>query len=228
MITLKKAEKNNEDDLIVPLDDVQKNLPWDCYKYEKTANVKNIPPYLYNEYHIYIYSSIEEQHLYTDLFQIIRNCSNFDVIHIYINSPGGDICTLCSFASAIEESDAYVICHVDGDAFSAAFILAFMGDDVIISKFAQLMAHNSSIAVSPINTVILDKYIQNSRYAYRKLFEEYCCKVLTKEEIDAIINNGEELHFSAEECNNRLKKWEREHKEEPEDSDESGEIENNV
>lgn len=228
MINRKNAERNDEDNLIIPLEDGQKDLPWTCYKYEKVANVKNIPPYIYNEYHIYIYSTIEEQHLYTDLFQIIRNCSNFDIIHIYINSLGGDLCTLCSFSSVIEETEAYVICHVDGDAFSAAFILAFMGDEVKISKFSQLMAHNSSIGVSSINTAILDKYIQISRYSYRKLLEEYCYKVLTKEEIDAIINNGEELHFSAEECNNRLKKWESEHKEESEDSDENGEIENNV
>lgn len=213
MTSQKNSEKNSDSIIENLLDDSQKDLPWTCYKYEKTANIENVPPYPYDEYHIYIYSAIEEQHLYTDLFQTIRDCSSVDIIHIYINSPGGDICTLCSFSSAIEESDAYIVCHVDGDAFSAAFILAFMGDDVVISKFAQLMAHNSSIAVSPTNTVILDKYIQSSRYAYRKLFEEYCYKVLTKEEIDAIINNGEELHFSAEECNSRLKKWELEHKE---------------
>ena len=132
--------------------------PWAMYMSEKTGSVENYPEYSYIEFSLYIYDEIIDPIYYSEIFHLLRLAKPGDVMNIYINSPGGDINTLCSFAAALEETDAAIITHVDGSADSAAFVLAFMGDEIIFSEFSQLMTHNVSMSTSRMNMANLEKY----------------------------------------------------------------------
>ena len=208
--TLKKLASNKEPSKLAQETEDQTS-PWSVYHFESTGQLEDYPAYSYNEYHVYIYDVIKEPYYYNDVLEIFRNTVPGDIIHIYINSQGGDLDTLVSFSSAIDDTEALVICHVDGNAYSAAFILAFMGDDTEISQFASLMAHNSSVGCYLANSANLDKHLKNSKTIYRGMLERYCYMVLTPDEISGIVDRGEEFYFSAETIESRLDDWRKIH-----------------
>lgn len=64
-----------------------------------------------------------------------------DVIHLRINSPGGDVFDARAMATAIKESKAKVIAHIDGLAASAATYIAISASEVRMSDGAFFMIH---------------------------------------------------------------------------------------
>lgn len=65
------------------------------------------------------------------------------VIHLRINSPGGDVFAGRVIEQAIKETDAKVIAHVDGFAASAASYVALAADEVVISEGGFFMIHKA-------------------------------------------------------------------------------------
>lgn len=66
-----------------------------------------------------------------------------DVIHLRIDSPGGDVFAARSMMTAIAQHRATVIAHVDGLAASAATGICMACDEVEISQGAGFMIHNA-------------------------------------------------------------------------------------
>lgn len=66
-----------------------------------------------------------------------------DVIHLRIDSPGGDVFAARSMMTAIAQHQATVIAHVDGLAASAATGICMACDEVEISQGAGFMIHNA-------------------------------------------------------------------------------------
>lgn len=65
------------------------------------------------------------------------------VIHLRINSPGGDVFAGRVIEQAIRECSAKVIAHVDGYAASAASYVALAADEVVISQGGFFMIHKA-------------------------------------------------------------------------------------
>lgn len=77
------------------------------------------------------------------------------VIHLRINSPGGDVFAAQAMAQALREHPARVIAHIDGYAASAATEVAVAADDVIMAPGAMYMIHNAwTIAMGNKNDLI--------------------------------------------------------------------------
>lgn len=66
-----------------------------------------------------------------------------EVIHLRINSPGGDVFAARAMEQALREHKARVITHVDGFAASAASYLALAGDEVEIAAGGFFMIHKA-------------------------------------------------------------------------------------
>lgn len=66
-----------------------------------------------------------------------------DVIHLRINSPGGDVFAGKAIASALERHKAKVVAHVDGLAASAATAVAVACDEILMAPGAMFMIHNA-------------------------------------------------------------------------------------
>ncbi|MBC7154499.1 MAG: Clp protease ClpP [Rhodobacteraceae bacterium] len=75
----------------------------------------------------------------------VREVKQIDakVIHLRIDSPGGDVFMARSMKTALEQHPARVIAHVDGIAASAASYLMLAGDEIEIAKGAFVMIHNA-------------------------------------------------------------------------------------
>ena len=75
-----------------------------------------------------------------------------DVIHLRINSPGGDVFAGQAIAAALERHKAKVIAHVDGLAASAATAVAVACDEIRMADGAMFMIHNAwTIAIGDKN-----------------------------------------------------------------------------
>lgn len=64
-----------------------------------------------------------------------------EVIHLRINSPGGDVFAGRSMMTTIAQHSAKVIAHVDGLAASAASGICMACDEVEMSQGSQMMIH---------------------------------------------------------------------------------------
>ena len=65
------------------------------------------------------------------------------VIHLRINSPGGDVFAARAMEQAIREHGSKVIAHIDGYAASAASYVALAADEVVIAAGGFYMIHKA-------------------------------------------------------------------------------------
>lgn len=86
----------------------------------------------------YWYGGVSAQSFVKELLGITA-----DVIHLRINSPGGDVFAARAMEQAIRDQKAKVIAHVDGYAASCASWLALACDEVEISPGGFFMIHKS-------------------------------------------------------------------------------------
>ena len=66
----------------------------------------------------------------------------FDMIHIRMNSPGGNVFQGMSIVSAILSMNTPVCVHIDGIAASMAAVVAVAADRVCMMDFAKMMIHD--------------------------------------------------------------------------------------
>jgi len=66
-----------------------------------------------------------------------------DELHVYVNSPGGDVYDGVAIRNALRQHSARVVVHVDGLAASAASFIAVAGDEVVMGQHSELMIHDA-------------------------------------------------------------------------------------
>ena len=135
--------------------DETENFPWTMYV-SKNDNR--------NVYSLYLYDEIYDPQYYSKLFEIIRKLQENDALDIHLNSPGGSLTTLVAFVNVLQESDATVTMYIDGFAESAAAILAFTGDELVIrehlvSCFIIFILVESSFRIVAKSRLILNQCI---------------------------------------------------------------------
>lgn len=67
-----------------------------------------------------------------------------NVIHVHINSYGGDVFDGIAIHNQLKNHDAKIIIHVDGVAASAASLICMAGDEIIMNTGSMLMIHEAS------------------------------------------------------------------------------------
>lgn len=65
------------------------------------------------------------------------------VIHLRINSPGGDVFAARAIEQALREHPAKVVAHIDGYAASAASFVAMAADEIVMNEGAFFMIHKA-------------------------------------------------------------------------------------
>lgn len=106
-------------------------------KYEiANADGEEATVYLYDV--IDSYYGISAERFIKDLSAISAK-----VIHLRINSPGGDVFEAQAMMTGIKQHPARVIAHIDGLAASAASQIALAADEVEITQGAFYMIHRS-------------------------------------------------------------------------------------
>lgn len=104
-----------------------------------------------NEATVYLYDVIVSDQLTAEWFGGVApepfvkalNEITTPVIHLRINSPGGDVFAARVIEQALREHSAEIIVHIDGYAASAASIVAMAGDQIEIAQGGFVMIHNA-------------------------------------------------------------------------------------
>ena len=91
--------------------------------------------YLYDEIGFW---GIDAKQFVDDLQKI-----DADVIHLRINSPGGDVFAAKAMQTALMQHKAKIITHIDGIAASAASVIAMAGDEIEMVDGGFLMIHKA-------------------------------------------------------------------------------------
>jgi ATP-dependent protease ClpP protease subunit len=152
----------------------------------------------------YLSGEIDEPSKYTEWFNHMRHAGQNDVIKIYINSCGGDLWTALQFMRVIKECKAAVVASVEGACMSAATIIFLCADQYEVTPHSTFMFHNYSGGTIGKGGEMIDQMKHERRWS-AKLFEEIYEDFLTKDEIQAMLDN-KDLWFSAEQCVARLNK----------------------
>lgn len=66
-----------------------------------------------------------------------------DVIHLRVNSPGGDVFAAEAICQALREHSATVVAHIEGLAASAATAVCCAADEVVITPASKYMIHKT-------------------------------------------------------------------------------------
>lgn len=97
-----------------------------------------------DELTLYIYDVIDEfWGVNPEEFVRAVNESTASVIHVRINSPGGEIFGARAMQTALKQSAARVIAHIDGLAASSATFLPMGADEIRMAEGAFFMIHNA-------------------------------------------------------------------------------------
>jgi ATP-dependent Clp protease protease subunit len=100
-----------------------------------------------NEASIYLYDVIVSDDSWGGVSALTLakalNGIDAEVIHLRLDSPGGDVFASISMAQAMREHKAQIVVHVDGYAASAATQLLMAADKSVISKGGMVMIHKA-------------------------------------------------------------------------------------
>jgi ATP-dependent protease ClpP protease subunit len=136
--------------------------------------------------HTFYLGPIEEPSRYYEWFETIRSASPNDQIVININSPGGNYFTALQFRRVMQESDATVVCCIEGECHSAASIIFLSGDVFSVSEGSSMLCHDyNSVSVGKGSELI--KQIQHEKSSIDEFITEVYEHFMTPEEIKLVL-----------------------------------------
>ena len=136
----------------------------------------------------YLSGSIEEPSEYVAWFEIMRNAGENDVIQIHINSYGGDLFTAIQFLRAIADTQAHVICSVEGACMSAATMIFLCADTFEVSEHSMFMFHNYSSMTHGKGGEMYDNIVHErkwSEHLLKRIYDGF----LRADEIASLLDN---------------------------------------
>ena len=139
-------------------------------------------------YEFYISGQIAAPDTYIQWFDTIRHAKPDDTIKIYINSYGGDMFTGIQFMRVLSETEALVICSVEGACMSAATMIFLCADQFEVTPHSMFMFHNYSGGTFGKGGEMYGQ-IQHERKWSETLLKEIYDGFLTTEEIKSLLDN---------------------------------------
>ncbi len=152
----------------------------------------------------YLCGEIKSAEEYVEWFHILRAAGENDVIYIRINSEGGDLFAALQICRAMQESNATIVCSVEGICMSAATLIFLSGDRFELSDHTMFMFHNYSSGTIGKGGEMYDQ-ITHFRAWSEKLFNSFYKDFLTPDEIKSMLDN-KDIWLDAEEVAKRLEK----------------------
>jgi ATP-dependent protease ClpP protease subunit len=150
----------------------------------------------------YLSGAIQDAEEYIEWFDVIRNASATDTIRIYINSPGGDLFTTLQFLRVMAETEATIVCSVEGACMSAATMIFLHGHSQEVTPHSLFMFHNYSAGTFGKGGEMYDQ-LQFERTWSENFMTEVYQDFLTSEEISSMMHN-KDIWMGSEEVVRRL------------------------
>lgn len=149
-----------------------------------------------------ITTDFEAPDFYDELFQLLINLNEGDVVIYTINSNGGYLSGLTMLLEANATTEAHTVAHIVGSCHSCASMLALSCDEVIVGNYSEMLVHSvrfgvgGKIADNKAHVAHTDKYTE-------QIFRELYTGFLSEEEIVEVLS-GKEHFMLPEEIRDRL------------------------
>jgi ATP-dependent protease ClpP protease subunit len=156
------------------------------------------------DFHFYIHGEIADSGEFLDLLYSLQTASPEDTVNIHINSGGGYLDTAVEIINAMRSSAGEVITHAEGMVASAATLIFFSGDKLVVSPFCQFMLHDGSTGgYGKMNENLKSAQSGSERLALicKDVYKYY----FTDEEIDRILG-GQDYYLLAKELEERCER----------------------
>lgn len=153
------------------------------------VNKGTIRPKITSQIHeFYISGTIKEPSEYIEWFDTIRHARPEDTVKIYINSYGGDMFSGIQFMRVLAETEALVVCSVEGACMSAATMIFLCADQFEVTPHSMFMFHNYSGGTVGKGGEIYDQ-VRHERKWSERLLKEIYEGFLTDSEIQSLLDN---------------------------------------
>lgn len=139
-------------------------------------------------YEFYLSGVITEPEDYVEWFDTIRNATENDTVKIYINSQGGVVDTAIQFMRVLSETEAHVICSVEGSCMSAATMVFLCAQEFEITPFSLFMMHNYSGGMFGKGAELYDQAVFERKWSteyFRYIYKDF----LEEAEITSLLDN---------------------------------------
>lgn len=156
----------------------------------------------YNSYDIYLDEEIKDPTYYRQAFQILRSAQQGDFVRIYISSPGGNLNSAVIFKNSIEDCQADVIAVIEGEAYSAASLIALSCPGIEVKPYATMMCHSAAFGSGGIVQNVRDHVDFVGKHAEAVMYEVYE-DFLNKEELEDL-RRGREIWLDHLQIGERL------------------------
>lgn len=137
-----------------------------------------------------------------EMIDCIKSEKNAE-IEIYINSVGGYATELLSLLSIIDIARSYgikIITYNIGIAYSCGSILAVIGDQRYMYKYADNMCHLGQAVIDPTTIEQLDRGVKHIRQHFNNIVEIYAKHTkLSKKTLEKILED-DDYHMNANDC----------------------------
>ena len=155
-------------------------------------------------YEFYLSGAITEPEDYVEWFDTIRNATENDTVKIYINSQGGMVDTAIQFMRVLSETDAHVICSIEGSCMSAATMVFLCAQEFEITPFSLFMMHNYSGGMFGKGAELYDLAVFERKWSteyFRYIYKDF----LEEAEITSLLDN-KDIWLSSNEVMERCQK----------------------
>ena len=156
------------------------------------------------EYRYYLDDSITDPQDYHELFELLANAGESDLVKLIISNFGGSLMTCLAIVNALRSSAATTIGVLTSVAYSAggAIWLACNGQEV--HNHVGFMAHDGNGA--SFGSLYQQKQnIEHEMIMLRSLYEDVYEGFFSQEEIEVILKNGD-MWLNEKEIIDRLQK----------------------
>lgn len=154
---------------------------------------------------ISIRGAIGPSYMYEEDIYKIKNAGPNDIIHMEIMSEGGELFTALDILAAMQQTQAKIITENCGLAASAASMLLFSGDEIIINPLSVTMVHSATYGTIGMQENIYQEVQFNKAYL-EDVFKSIYSGLFTDEEIKDIVINCKQHYMKADETLDRLNK----------------------
>lgn len=155
-----------------------------------------------NSYDIILDGPIQGPEYYRQAFHVLRNAREGERINVIISSPGGRLDSAITFINLFKETEAEVLAVIEGEAHSAASMIALSAHGVHVKPYASMMIHHASFGSGGTVQNVMDHVNFTSKQTERLIRDVYK-QFLTEEEISEVIRNRE-IWLTDEEIGERL------------------------
>lgn len=126
-----------------------------------------------SSYDIHLDEEIKDPTYYREAFQVLRNAQQGELIRIFISSVGGNLNSAIIFKNCIEACQGDVLAIIEGEAYSAASLIALSAHGIEVKPYSSMMCHSAAFGSGGIVQNVRDHVDFVGKHAESVMYEVY-------------------------------------------------------